>query len=236
MPVIATPTPSRAQSLRFGQKTEENAHANEHVLPAIPSDRFEKAAPPSATIQPVGSFEELLADGDILHRLAAETEGVPYFESTPATMEMDKKSLANPQNVFLSVKDENGQTVGGGNLTDRQEYGPVFSSPAANQNDCVGMISNMYFEEPYRRQGLGSQVLSQLEKRAHELGYNRLFLYTTKENEAAQRFYVKHGFRICGPDSPDAPILDRIKTSFFDVSGKPHIFMEKDLPSHDTSD
>ena len=46
------------------------------------------------------------------------------------------------------------------------------------------------------RQGVGSRLLSRVREAAVDAGCNRLWLITTNDNMAAQRFYQKRGFSL----------------------------------------
>lgn len=59
-------------------------------------------------------------------------------------------------------------------------------------------IKRMRFRPDLQRRGLGETMLQHLESRARRLGYRTLHLGTTTLLKAAQRFYVKHGYKECG--------------------------------------
>jgi ribosomal protein S18 acetylase RimI-like enzyme len=49
-----------------------------------------------------------------------------------------------------------------------------------------------------QRQGLGSRMLRELERRARSQGFKRVHLDTTTQQTAAQQLYQGHGYRECG--------------------------------------
>ena len=50
----------------------------------------------------------------------------------------------------------------------------------------------------YRRSGIGTALLKGIEYLAGEFGIRRLSLHTAKENETAQLFFQKAGFKVIG--------------------------------------
>lgn len=59
-------------------------------------------------------------------------------------------------------------------------------------------ITWMRVHPDFQRQRFGSVILRHLEKRAAELGYRTLHLDTLVVQEAAQHFYLRHGYRCVG--------------------------------------
>ncbi|MEN8181081.1 MAG: GNAT family N-acetyltransferase [Myxococcota bacterium] len=56
-------------------------------------------------------------------------------------------------------------------------------------------IKRMRVAPRLQRRGLGTRILGALEERARSLGFIRLHLDTTVQQTAAQRFYLRHGYR-----------------------------------------
>ena len=75
-------------------------------------------------------------------------------------------------------------------------------------------IKRMRVNPAFWRHGFGQAMLTALERRAVELGVTGLHLDTTLQQEAAQRLYIKNGFRQ----------VRRAKIDHFDI-----IFYEKSL-------
>jgi ribosomal protein S18 acetylase RimI-like enzyme len=61
-------------------------------------------------------------------------------------------------------------------------------------------IKRMRVHPDYQGRGFGQIILSELESRAHTLGYKTLHLDTSVVQFAAQRLYEKNGYREVGRD------------------------------------
>src|SRR5262249_1403367 len=59
-------------------------------------------------------------------------------------------------------------------------------------------IKRMRVEPAMHRRGLGMRVLSELERRARDHGYEWVTLETTKQQIAAQALYARAGYRVTG--------------------------------------
>jgi GNAT superfamily N-acetyltransferase len=101
------------------------------------------------------------------------------------------------------------QQVGLALILDRPDIGNIFV--ARRGNDIVGMVSLLYtvstalggrvalledmiVSPTARNAGVGSALLSHAIEFAHSQGCKRITLMTDRNNEAAQRFYQRHGF------------------------------------------
>jgi ribosomal protein S18 acetylase RimI-like enzyme len=62
------------------------------------------------------------------------------------------------------------------------------------EQSTTAEIMRMRVHPQYQRRGFGQLLLSRLEQRARELGYNRLILKTSTRQVAAQALYEKNGF------------------------------------------
>jgi ribosomal protein S18 acetylase RimI-like enzyme len=58
----------------------------------------------------------------------------------------------------------------------------------------VAEVTRMRIHPNHQRKGYGQAVLSALEVRAREMGYQRLHLETTMQQVAAQGLYAANGF------------------------------------------
>lgn len=58
-----------------------------------------------------------------------------------------------------------------------------------------GLIYHLAVDRDYQEQGIGTQLMDELEMRLREKGCVRSYLLVTKENESAIRFYVKRGWQ-----------------------------------------
>ncbi len=101
------------------------------------------------------------------------------------------------------------QSKGLSAIIDGSNIGHVFV--ARQGSDIVGMVSLLYtvstalggrvalledmvVSPTARNAGVGSALLSHAIKFAHSQGCKRITLMTDRNNEAAQRFYKRHGF------------------------------------------
>jgi GNAT superfamily N-acetyltransferase len=118
-----------------------------------------------------------------LHRLASQGAGVPTPEPYFAELHDIESAFLNSGGAFV-VGEYEGQIVARGGL----------KRTAGDRAEIVRMSVHPDFQ----RQGFGSAVLRHLEKCAAELGYRTLHLDTLVVQEAAQRFYLRHGYRGAG--------------------------------------
>jgi GNAT superfamily N-acetyltransferase len=63
--------------------------------------------------------------------------------------------------------------------------------------DNTPFLTLIYLEEPFRRQGFGSQAMLFWENEMHELGYKKV-MTSTQVDEQAQHFYRKLGYKDIG--------------------------------------
>jgi ribosomal protein S18 acetylase RimI-like enzyme len=61
-------------------------------------------------------------------------------------------------------------------------------------------VKRMRIHPDYQRRGFGQLMLTELEARAHTMGYQTLHLDTAVVQVAAQKLYEKNGFREVGRD------------------------------------
>ncbi len=124
-----------------------------------------------------------------LHQLASQVAGVPTPEPYFSDLHDVEAAFLNSGGEFV-VGEYQGQIVAMGGLKrtagDRAE------------------IARMRVHPNFQRQGFGSALLRHLEKRAAELGYRTLHLDTLVVQEAAQHFYLRHGYRCVGSGHKEA--------------------------------
>ncbi len=60
-----------------------------------------------------------------------------------------------------------------------------------------GEVKRLYVQPPYRGRGIAASLYQGLETYARECGYRYLYLDTTDEMVAAQRFYAALGYELC---------------------------------------
>lgn len=58
--------------------------------------------------------------------------------------------------------------------------------------DLTPWLAGLYVAAPRRRQGIGTKLVSAIEKKAHELGVQKLYLYTPE----SESFYSKLGWQV----------------------------------------
>lgn len=58
-----------------------------------------------------------------------------------------------------------------------------------------GMMYHLAVEETYRKQGIGSMLVKELENRLRQKGCVRYYLLVTRDNEEAIHFYKKRGWQ-----------------------------------------
>lgn len=80
--------------------------------------------------------------------------------------------------------------------------------------DSVPFITMIYFEEEYRKKGIGRQVMKYWENQMKEQGYKAV-MTSTQVDEMAQHFYRKMGYKDCGCLVLDIPELEQPMEMFF---------------------
>lgn len=92
---------------------------------------------------------------------------------------MDIDSLAGPEVVFLSARDEQGRLLGCGAFVDRGQYAEV---------------KRMMVDPASRGQGVGGRLLAQIAQRAGAAGFGSLKLETGISQPEAIGLYERAGF------------------------------------------
>lgn len=112
---------------------------------------------------------------------------------TPAEFcsHMTVEQMAGADTTVFVARDEDGHAVACGAL--RRDDGGV------------GEVKRMYTVPERQGQGIGGQILEQIEALAHNEGLTRLVLETGHVHGPAYRVYERGGFSRCGPvlDYPD---------------------------------
>ncbi len=103
------------------------------------------------------------------------------------------------ESIKLIVCEENGDVIGTGRAS--------FNSATEAQ------IRSMAVEENYQGKGIGSMIISELEKRVKKLGVNTIII---DSRDTAEKFYEKHGYAVL---NESYVLLDKI----------PHIRMKKNF-------
>ena len=60
------------------------------------------------------------------------------------------------------------------------------------------LIHDLYVYDPFKRLGIGSQLMAFVKERAHELDVRAITLETQTSNYPAVQFYLKHDFQLIG--------------------------------------
>ncbi len=79
-----------------------------------------------------------------------------------------------------------------------------------------GEIARIAVDTSCRRQGVGREILNQVEKRCAERGIVRLLLDVRESNETARKFYLNFGFR-----------EDGVRKNFYDMPREDAVLMSK---------
>jgi putative acetyltransferase len=103
---------------------------------------------------------------------------------------MTVEEMARPDTTVLVAR-ENGQAVACGALK--------------RHPDAIGEVKRMFTLQSHQGQGIGGQILAEIEALARQEGLKRLVLETGDRHPAAWRVYERGGFTRCGPllDYPD---------------------------------
>jgi GNAT superfamily N-acetyltransferase len=73
----------------------------------------------------------------------------------------------------------------------------------------IGILTDFFLLEPYRRQGHGSQALELIEEFARAQGFHSLDLYVLNRNARVREFYTRRGFREFADRRPMTKSLQR---------------------------
>ena len=95
-----------------------------------------------------------------------------------------------------------------------EENGDVIGTGRASFNSAIeAQIRSMAVEENYQGKGIGSLIVSELEKRATKFGVKKIII---DSRDSAEKFYEKHGYKVT---NESYILLDKI----------PHIRMIKNF-------
>ncbi|MBI4339615.1 MAG: GNAT family N-acetyltransferase [Chloroflexi bacterium] len=142
----------------------------------------------TAVVKAVETPQEMAQSKALRLQVFVEEQGIP------AEAEMDELDAT----AFHAIAFQDGSVVGTGRL--------LADSPAD------GRIGRMAVAQPFRRQGVGSQVLAFLEREASRRGIRRITLHAQAH---VQVFYAHRSYREVGQ-----PFLE---------VGIPHVEMVKEL-------
>lgn len=107
--------------------------------------------------------------------------------------------LDNVDSIYLCQKmshmwvaELNGKLIGMVALVPGGDHEDSFGKP----RETVGRLRRMAVLPEFRRLGVAQKLLNELLRYAKEIGYKQIVLLTTSAQEAALKFYPKHGFQL----------------------------------------
>lgn len=110
-----------------------------------------------------------------------------------------RTDLDNVESIYLCQKrshmwvaELNGNIIGMVALVPEYNHENSFGKP----REAVGRLRRMAVLPEFRRLGVAKKLLNELLNYAREIGYKEVVLLTTSAQEAALRFYPKHGFQL----------------------------------------
>lgn len=118
------------------------------------------------------------------------------IEDRVATLETDTKDLSYMEEWFHShserykvlVAEEDGEVVGWVSL-----------NPYNNRCAYTGVADlSVYIARNSRGKGIGSRLLTAIDRAARENGFHKIVLFTFPFNESGQKLYQKQGYRTVG--------------------------------------
>ncbi len=110
------------------------------------------------------------------------------FEFAPDKHRMALKMLLKNKDAIILVAKSAGEIIG---------MCTVQSQVSTAEGGKAGILEDLVVTAKYRKCGIGSQLLSEMEKRAFKSGYRRLSLLADYENEPALEFYRKKNWQKC---------------------------------------
>ena len=126
-------------------------------------------------------------------------DGATDSEATDDMIEHDPPA-ALPSTVTVERADDDlaaGEAVTGADEDDESLLGFVTASvetPGFEQTVTRGVVHNIYVRPVARGNGIGAALLAAAERHLGEQGVDRVALEAMADNEAARRFYRRHGY------------------------------------------
>lgn len=135
--------------------------------------------------------------------------------------EIKEKEFGNPRKNrpdLLNIK-EFYQKTGRGNFWIALENDKLVGTIGLYElSPDVGYFVRLYVDKSYRRRGIGSKLFLTLIEFAKKNNYKKIFLTTSSYQEAANKFYIKMGFkRVYSPpkELPHTPTDDIFYEIYF---------------------
>ena len=101
------------------------------------------------------------------------------------TLESMKESLANKKNELIYIAKHNDKAIG-------FICGQIYSSICYTSKQ--GEMTELYVKEDYRRMGIATKLIKQMENEFIENGVHEIILITGQKNITAQNLYEKCGY------------------------------------------
>jgi ribosomal protein S18 acetylase RimI-like enzyme len=70
--------------------------------------------------------------------------------------------------------------------------------PGGAEGETHAEVLAIAITPEFQRRGIGSELLQFAQRKVEEMGEQRLFLHTAKENLVAQKLFLRHGYRPVG--------------------------------------
>ena len=142
-------------------------------------------------------------DGELWFRpLDMDRESVIFYEARKEAWQNIHGSLKNFDGPgFLQDARRSAQADGRSlmlAMLGEKPAGLIHMALDRHAREAVGYIPFVYMMPDYRKQGLGVQLIGQAVSTYRGLGRTRLQLRCAPDNEVAQRFYRRYGFRKVG--------------------------------------
>lgn len=128
----------------------------------------------------VEKFGHLYRDDDLRHFLNASHSPAFYTEA-----------LLVPGNKFWKAEDGSGALVG-------YAMAGKMTLPLEDAPDDAVELKRLYIAAPHQSAGLGARFMSTIFEWVENQGSPNLYLSVFSENDGAQRFYDRYGFRRVG--------------------------------------
>jgi [ribosomal protein S18]-alanine N-acetyltransferase len=128
-------------------------------------------------------------------------------------------SIYGPYRITVSQWFESGVTMTSISMAEGRPVGFVMigALPGDREGERGAEVLAIAVTPEFQHRGIGQELLQQAQKCLGELGKWRLFLHTAKENLAAQKLFLRNGFR---------PV--EVKKGFY-PSGQDALLMVNDL-------
>ena len=125
----------------------------------------------------IGEYNDKIHRGQVIE-LWKKAFGYSKARNTPALV-IDKKLAVDDGLLFVGIKN-----------------GDVIGTVMAGYDGHRGWIYSLAVLSLYRKQGVGSALLSHAEQKLSSLGCMKINLQVLEENEAAEKLYTSNGYSV----------------------------------------